>query len=76
MKQSYSYITKQYSYIITMLNEGSVIIYKPERIMLLILPIILSTIFTHYSLFIPMLSPIILYYSSNLIVTCKIAYGS
>ena len=26
-------------------------------------------IFTHYSLFIPMLSPIILYYSSNLIVS-------
>ena len=40
-------------------------IYKPEPIMLLILPIILSTIFTHYSLFIPMLSPIVLYYSSN-----------
>ena len=35
---------------------------KPEPIMLLILPIILSRIshiFTYYSLFIPMLSPII-----------------
>ena len=56
---------------------------KPEPIMLLILPIILSIIFTHYSLFIPMLPPIILYYSSNLIVslvklyaTAKIVYFS
>ena len=32
---------------------------KPEPIMLLILPIIPSIIFTHYSYFIPMPSPII-----------------
>ena len=37
--------------------------------MLLILPIVLSRISHHYSLFIPILSPIILYYSSNLIVS-------
>ena len=39
---------------------------KPEPIMFL--PITLSRI-SHYSNFIPMLSPIILYYSSNLIVS-------
>ena len=47
-------------------------IVSPEPIMLLILPIILSRISHNFhSLFfiIPMLSPIILYYSSNLIVS-------
>ena len=42
---------------------------KPESIILLILPIILSRIsyIFHPLFFIPMLSPIILYYFSNLI---------
>ena len=42
-------------------QNPSKILSKPEPIMLLILPNF-PIIFTHYSLFIPMLSPIILYY--------------
>ena len=48
-------------------NTLHLAICKPEPIMLLFFPEF-SIFVTHYSLYIPMLSPIILYYFTNLIV--------
>ena len=52
---------------------------KPEPIMLLIFLLFIPefpVIFTHYSLFIPMLSPIIILFLKFDCIICKIAYGS